>query len=136
MPFDTFYIPGARNVQAARIFTLRPGQQIAGVSLRLPKPLLFGDLYVDVKWRSGLPAAGGARAFADWNGVRADFQRAPIATNRVKLRLALNRQYEIRVDWIDPKPGKFLFVEGAAGQRIDFTRDGESLEIQLKTEHP
>jgi hypothetical protein len=136
MPFDSVYVPGTQNVSSARVFAIQPGQEITSVLLRLPRPLPFGDLYVDVKWPDGSPALGGARAFAEWNRARADFEQAPAITNRVKLRLALERPYEIRVDWIDAKPGKFLFVEGAAPQTLDFTRDGQTLELQLKAPRP
>jgi hypothetical protein len=56
--------------------------------------------------------------------------------HRVKLRLALKRKYDIGVDWIDAKPGKFLFVKGAAPDTIDFMRDGQTLELRLKAAHP
>lgn len=136
MPFDSVYVPGTQNVSAARVFTIQPGQHITSVLLRLPGPLPFGDLYVDVKWPDGSPALGGARAFAEWNRARADFERAPPTTNRVRLRLALERTYEISVDWIDAKPGRFLFVEGAAPQTLNFTRDGQTLELRLKAARP
>ena len=136
MPFDAVYVPGTQNTRSARIFAIQPGQQLTGISLRLPKPLRFGDAYVDVTWPDGSPALGGARAFAEWNGARADFERAPNSTNRVGLRVALKRRYSIRVDWIDAKPGKFLFVEGAAPGTLDFTRDGQILKLQHKASHP
>jgi len=136
MPFDSVYVPGTRNVSEARVFAIQPRQQMTGVSLRLPGALSFGDLYVDVKWPDGSPALGGARAFAEWNGARADFERAANATSRVKLRLALGRKYDIRVDWIDAKPGKFLFVEGTSGQTLDFTRDGQTTELRLNAPRP
>jgi hypothetical protein len=104
--------------------------------LHLPKPLPFGDLYVEVKWPDGSPALGGARAWAEWKKAEAGFGGAPASTNRVKLRLALERRYEIRVDWTDFKPGKFLFVEGAAPQTLDFTHDGQVVEMRLKNPHP
>jgi hypothetical protein len=136
MPFDPVYAPGTQDVSAARVLTIQPGQQMTDVSLRLPKSLSFGDLYVDVTWPDGSPALGGARAFAEQGGARADFEGAPNATNRVKLRLALARKYEIRVDWIDAKPGKFLFVEGVGPQILDFTRDGQITELRLKVPRP
>jgi hypothetical protein len=136
MPFDSVYVPGTRNVSEARVFAIQPGQQMTGVSLRLPGALAFGDLYVDVKWPDGSPALGGARAFAASNGARVDFQRAPDATNRVKLRLALGRKFDIWVDWLDAKPGKFLFVDGASRQTLDFTRNGQTTELRLKAPRP
>jgi hypothetical protein len=136
MPFDAVYVPGTQDVSAARVFVIQPGHQVTGVSLRLPKPLPFGDFWVDVTWPDGSPAVGGARAFAEWNGARADFESAPNSTNRVKLRLALVRRYEIHVDWIDTKPGKFLFVEGAASRTLDFKRNGQTLELRLKAPRP
>jgi hypothetical protein len=136
MPFDAVYAPGTQDIPAARVFAVQPGREVSGVSLRLPMALPFGDLYVDVKWPDGEPAIGGARAFAEWNGARADFESARKTTNRVTLRLALERRYEIRVDWIDAKPGKFLFVEGAASQTLHFTRDGQTLELRLKAHRP
>jgi len=132
MPFDSVYAPGTQDLSSARVFVVQPGEHVNDLSLKLPHSLAFGDLYVDVTWPDGSPARGGARAFADWNGTRADFERAPIETNRVKLRLALHTNYEVRVDWIDSKPGKFLFVEGAATKMVEFTRDGASLELRLK----
>ena len=132
MPFDPVYAPGTQDLSSARVFVVPPGEHVNDLSLKLPRPLTVGELYVDVTWPDGSPARGGARAFADWNGARADFERAPNETNRVKLRLAVQRKYEIRVDWIDAKPGKFLFVEGAATKTVEFTRDGQSLELRLK----
>jgi hypothetical protein len=136
MPFDTVYAPGTQSASAARVFGIQPGQVIADVVLHLPKPLPFGDLYVEVKWPDGSPALGGARAWAEWKKAEAGFGGAPASTNRVKLRLALERRYEIRVDWTDFKPGKFLFVEGAAPQTLDFTHDGQVVEMRLKNPHP
>jgi len=136
MPFDPVYVPGTQNISKARVFAIQPGQQMTGVSLRLPRAVSFGDLYVDVKWPEGSPALDGARAFAEWNGARVDFQDAPNMSNRVKLRLALGRKYEIRVDWINDRPGKFLFVEGASRQTLDFTRDGQTTELRLRAPRP
>jgi len=136
MPFDTVYVPGTQYVSAARVFAVQPGQQMTDVSLRLPEPLPFGNLYIDVKWPDGSPALGGARAFAEWNGARADFERAPNMSARVKLRLAFRRKYEVKVDWIDVKPGKFLLVEGVSPQTLDFTRDGQTVEFRLTAPRP
>jgi hypothetical protein len=136
MPFDPVYVPGTQDVQSARVFDIPPGQKTTGVSLQLPKPLAFGTLYVDVKWPDGSPAVGGARASADWKGARADFESAPAADNRVKLRLALGREYKIRADWIDAKPGKFLFVEGASPESLEFMQDGQTTELRLKAPRP
>lgn len=134
-PFDPTYVPGTQDVSAARVFAIRPGQQVTDVSLRLPGSLPFGDLYVDVKWPDGSPALHGARAVAEWNGARADFQSAPKKTNRVKLRLALERRYKIKVDWADTIAGEFLVVEGEA-QTVDFTRDGQMVGLPLKGKRP
>ena len=136
MPFDTVYAPGTENIAGARVFAIQRDAQVTGVSLRLPRSLPFGDLYVDVMWPDGTPALGGARAWARWNGAEAGFEPAPSATNRVKLRLALERKYEIQVEWIDAKPGKLLSVEGAELRTLDFTRDGQILELRLKTPRP
>jgi hypothetical protein len=135
MPFDSFFAPGTQDVSKARVFTVQPGQEVTGVTLRLPRPLLFGGLYVRVYWPDGSPALDGARAFADWNGAQAGFERAE-AGNEVKLRLALNRKYQIRVDWLNGKPGKFLFVEGGAPSTVDFTTDRQRVELRLKSARP
>ena len=134
-PYEPFYVPGTHVALAARVFTIKPNSQVTGVTLQLPKPLAFGDLYVDVKWPDGSPASEGARAFARNNGAYADNGRAPAASNRVKLRLALGRKYEIRIDWLNDKPGKFLYVEGVT-KIIDFTRDGIVTELRLNTIRP
>ena len=102
----------------------------------MPTPLSFGDLYVDVKWPDGSLAVGGARATAELNGARADFKNASNSSNRVKLRLALGRKYDISVDWIDAKPGRFLYVKGAGPHALEFTRDGEIIELPLKDPRP
>lgn len=135
-PFDPVFAPGTQDVSAARIFAVQPGRQVTGVSVQLPKPLPFGDLFVDVKWPDGSPALGGARAVAYWNGTRAGSEWAPKETNRVKLRLALGRHYSIGADWIDAKPGKFLYVDEGRPLPLDFTRDGQVTEIRLESPHP
>ena len=135
VPYEPFYAPGTHNALAARVFTIKPNSQVTGVTLQLPKPLAFGDLFVDVKWPDGSPALEGARAFASSNGAYADDGRAPAATNRVKLRLALGRKYKIRVDWLNDKSGKFLHVEGEV-KIIDFTKDGIITELKLNTIRP
>lgn len=134
-PYEAFYAPGTHNALAARVFTIKPNSQVTGVTLQLPKPLAFYDLFVDVKWPDGSPALEGARAFASSNGAYADDGLAPAATNRVKLRLALGRKYKIRVDWLNDKPGKFLHVEGET-KIIDFNRDGIITELKLNTIRP
>ena len=135
MPYEPFYASGTHNALAARVFTIKPNSQVTGVTLQLPKPLAFYDLFVDVKWPDGSPALEGARAFASSNGAYADDGLAPAATNRVKLRLALGRKYKIRIDWLNDKPGKFLYVEGGT-QIIDFTKDGIITELKLNTIRP
>ena len=116
MPFDPVCAPGTQDLSSARVVSVQPGEHVNDLSLQLPRPLAFGDLYVDVTWPDGSPARGGARAFANWNGARADFKQAPKETNRVKLRLALKRNYEVRVDWIDAKPGKMSLC-GTCGDK-------------------
>jgi hypothetical protein len=136
MPFDTAFAPGTQDPTAARVFDIHPGQQVTGVTFQLPPSLPFGDLYVDVKWPNGLRVSGGARAFAEWNGARAAFETAPALTNRVTLRLALGRKYEITVDWLDAKPGKFLYVDPAAPQTVEFLQPGQIIELHLKDPRP
>jgi hypothetical protein len=137
MPFDPYFVPGTYAAEAARVFSVRPGEAVTGVVLKLPKPLPFGSLYVDVVWPDGTPALGGARAFAETNGARADFERASMGSNRVKLRLALDRMYDVRVDWLDSKPREyFWFVEGEDTKTLDFTRDGQVVELRLKSPKP
>lgn len=136
MPFDPNYVPGTQDLSKARVFEIKPGQEITDITLRLLKPLPFGNLYVHVKWPDGSAATGGARASAYWNGSQAALVLRPAKTNRVKLRLALNRQYKIRADWLNFKPGRFLFVESDGSQTVDFTKSGQSLEIRLKSSHP
>jgi Carboxypeptidase regulatory-like domain len=132
MPFDAFFAPGTRDVVNAQVFALQADQQLTGVTLRLPEPLPFGDLFVDVKWPDGTAAVDGARAFSRWNGVRADSGLAPKGTNRVKLRLALNRKYEITVDWFSNNSLANHYVTGATPQTVDFARDGQTVELRLK----
>jgi hypothetical protein len=137
MPFDPYYAPGTHRLEAARLFFVKPGEDVTGVFLLLPKPLPFGDLYVDVMWPDGTPAVDGARAFASTNNANADFERAPSASNRVKLRVALNRKYRVHVDWLDFKPREyFRFVEGGEPKTLDFTRNGQTIELRLKTPRP
>jgi hypothetical protein len=137
MPFDTVYAPGTQEVTRARVFEIRPGQELTGVALQLPPPLLFGDLYVDVQWPDGSPASGGARANASWNGANADFQDAPSDGNRVKLRLAVGRTYEVGGDWLYWRLGqRFLYVKGAHRRTLDFKRDGQVIKVRLEASRP
>jgi hypothetical protein len=134
MPFDPYYVPGTHAVEGAQVFSVKPDDAVTGLALRLPKPLPFGSLYVDVVWTNGTPARNGARAFAEANGARADVERAPMGSNRVTLKLALDRTYDVRVDWTD-KHGKG-WVEGKDTKTLDFTRDGQVVELRLKSPQP
>lgn len=136
MPFDPFYAPGVGDSTAARIFEVKPGQEAQAGTLRLPPPLPFGDLHVEVRWPDGSPARGGARAFAVFNGARAAFEQAPRASNNVRLRLALGRTYLITADWLDTSERRFLHVEGGKGLTVDFTQDGQTVEVRLPTLRP
>lgn len=40
MPFYTVFAPGTQDVAQARVFALNPGQQLMGVTLRLPRALI------------------------------------------------------------------------------------------------
>ena len=134
LPFDTTYLPGVSYVGKARLFELTPAQQVTGAVFRLPKPLPFGRLLVDVEWPNGLPAIG-ARAFAEWNGHQSAFEEAAAKTNRVTLPLALGRSYSIGADWIGIGP-ESKFVEGAETKSMYFTRDGQQVKIRLKYPDP
>jgi hypothetical protein len=136
MPFDPLYVPGTQRLDSARVFSVQPGSDETGVQLRLPQPLPFGSLYVDVLWPDGTPAIDGARAFADIGRARADFEHCPKASNRVTLRLAVHRQYEVRVDWLDAKPGNFRLVDGGEPQKVDFMKDGQTVQLRLKAQKP
>jgi hypothetical protein len=131
--FEPTYVSDATTATAARIFTLKPDDQVTGVLLRLPKPLPFGDLFVHVEWPDGSPATGGARAFARWNGLHAAFEHAAIDGNRVKLSLALGRTYEISADWLS---NKFMLIDGEESQSVVFSQDGQSVTIRLKEPRP
>jgi hypothetical protein len=136
MPFDPLYVPGTQRLESARVLSVQPGSNETGVQLRLPPPLPFGSLHVDVLWPDGTSAIDGARAFADFGRARADFEHSPKTSNRVTLRLALHRKYEVRVDWLDAKPGNFSLVEGGEPQNVDFMEDGQTIQLRLKTQKP
>ncbi len=135
MPFDPVYAPGTQEMRAAQVFNLGPDETVADVDLRLPQPLAFGVLRVDVLWPDGSPATDGARAFADdARSARADFANAARSSNRAGLRLALGRKYEVRADWLSVG-ARFLFV-GSNPRTVEFTRDGQIVEIRLREPKP
>jgi hypothetical protein len=135
-PYDPVYVPSAGGIAAARIFTVKPGEQVTGVILTLPKPLPFGSLFVDVLWPDASQATGGARAFANWTGRRSAFERAPAEGNRVKLPLALGRTYEISADWLSDKNRQFVVIGGEKSQSVVFIHDGQTVTIRLKEPRP
>lgn len=136
LPFDTVYAPGTLNLSEARVVVVPPGEHLTGVSLQLPEALPFGDLFVDVLWPDGSPALGGAAAFADWNSVRAAVEHAPKSENRVKLRLALGREYEVQAAWSGEIDGRRYRGNTSVPQTINFTESGQTIQIYLKDRHP
>lgn len=135
MPFDPVYAPGTQDLRSAHAFNLGPDETVADVDLRLPQPLAFGVLHVDVLWPDGSPATDGARAFAnDARSARADFASAAWSSNRVDLRLALGREYRVRADRLS-LGARFLFVESNR-RTVEFTRDGQIVEIRLREPKP
>lgn len=135
MPFDPVYAPGTQDLRSARVFDLRPDEALEGVNLRLPPPLPFGVLRVDVLWPDGSPATDGARAVADdARSARADFARASPSSNRINLQLALGRKYVVSADWLS-RGAKFLVVESEP-LAVEFTRDGQTVEIRLREPKP
>jgi hypothetical protein len=135
-PYDTVYVPAAASVDAARVFTLKPDDQVKGVILRLPQPLPFANLFVDVLWPDGSPATAGARAFAEWNGRRSALERAPVEGNRVRLPLALGRTYQISADWLSDRNHQFVLVGGEKNQSVAFSQEGQTVTIRLKETRP
>lgn len=136
VPEDPVYVPGTTVVSHARIFTLRPDEQVNGVLFRLPPPLPLAELFVDVLWPDKTPAKGGARAEASSRGRRNAFERAPATTNRVKLPLVPGRTYEISVDWLSDRIGRFVIIEGAGSQSIQFDHQGQVVSLVLKESEP
>lgn len=134
--YDTVYAPGVQTLAKARIFTVKPTEKVTGVTLRLPPPLPFGYLYVDVQWSDGSPATGGARAKARWRESRAAFEDAPKSGNRVALPVALNRHYEISADWLSDAPGHFTFLTSKNPVPVDFAKDGQIVTIRLDAMPP
>jgi hypothetical protein len=131
-PSDAVYAPGTTEPTSARIFILRPGEQVRGVALNLPRHSRLGKLFVDVQWPDGSPATGGAGAFATRYGQRNAFERAPKAGGRVTLSLAVGRTYDISVNWFSDEKGQIEFVEGASSQTVDFSHDGQAVTLTLK----
>ncbi|MFN7921446.1 MAG: carboxypeptidase-like regulatory domain-containing protein [Bryobacteraceae bacterium] len=135
MPFDPYYAPGVQQMSQARVFDFKPGENLDGVTLRLPPPLPFADLYVDVVWPDGTPAVDMARAVADWGNARAAYETAPNGSRRVKLRLVPRRKYKIRASWIHDSGERFLYV-GSTAEALDFTKAGQVMTIPLKSPRP
>jgi hypothetical protein len=136
--FDPVYAPDStQSLESAKPFQLKPGAAVTGASIRMPDPLPFGDLYVEVLWPDGTPANGGAFASATAdNGSRAGEAKAgDHETNRVRLELALNRDYSIRGIWLlfDPE---YVRIEGESPAKIHFNRHGQTVRVTLKEKWP
>jgi hypothetical protein len=137
MPFDPVYVPGVQELSAAQVFRVPVNSVVAGVTLQLPRPLPFRTLYVDVVWPDGSAAIQGARATAEFDGARAAFEDAPEATNRVALSLALGRIYDIEADWLNWDVGRpMLTVDGMAPVKVNFTQDGQVVQLKLRASRP
>jgi hypothetical protein len=137
MPFDPVYAPGVQRISEARVFNLAANSHVKDVVIPLPAPLEFGNLYVDVLWPDGSPAKDGARATAEYDGSRADFQSALETTNRVKLSLALGRTYDVEADWFHWAVDERAFsVDGLVPVKVKFTKDGQVVQLRLKESRP
>lgn len=130
-PFDSTYVPGTQKLAEARVFSVLPREHLTGIVLQLPPPLPLGELFVDVVWPDGKPARGGARAFAHWNGARAAFENAPQFENRVKLRLALGRSYQVTADWLVARPERFSHTDLGPAQTVDFQTSGQVVILKV-----
>lgn len=130
-PFDSTYAPGTQKLAEARVFSLMPREHLTGIALQLPPPLPLGELFVDVVWPDGKPARGGARAFAHWNGARAAFENAPESGNRVKLRLALGRSYQVTADWLELGPGPSRHADDGPARTVDFQASGQVVTLKV-----
>ena len=108
-----------------------PREHLTGIALQLPPPLPLGELFVDVVWPDGKPARGGARAFAHWNGARAAFENAPESENRVKLRLALGRSYQVTADWLELGPGPSRHADDGPTRTVDFQASGQVVTLKV-----
>jgi hypothetical protein len=72
MPFDTVYAPGTQDLAEAQVFNVPIEQAITNVTIQVPEPLPFGEVYVDVLWADGSPALDQARVVAQSKGLSAD----------------------------------------------------------------
>ncbi len=133
LPFDTTYMPGVSDPGKARLLELTPTQQVTGVQLRLPKPLLFGWLIVLMEWADGSPAFRGG-ASADWNGMASATNTAIEKSNRVGLHLALGRTYVVKANWWDHRNRRS--IDGIEGKQVNFTSNGQTVTLRLKEGPP
>lgn len=134
LPINPTFLPGVADASKALIIEPSPGNSVDELYFKLPEPLPFGRLFVDVEWSNGSPAHG-ARAFAEWNGDQSAFDEAAPKTNRVTLPIALGRNYSIGANWIGIGP-ESKFIEGVEPKSIYFARDGQRVRIRLNGPDP
>lgn len=131
MPFLPVYVPGTGNISEARVFTVKPNEEIGNIELRLPRPLPFGELFVTVLWADGSPVLRGAVVQAQEGKVDVGIERTSDPAP-VRVPLAIGRRYN-------------LAVRGRLSQRYDspvtdrsveFTHHGQTLEVRLDAQAP
>ncbi len=128
-PYDPTYAPGP--------FNMKPGETRTGVVLKLPPPLPFGDLEVEVLWPDGTPARDTARASADLGEAHAGFADADPGSHIVRLPLALGRKYNIRAEWYRVTQNRrSVYLDPTPPQPVYFTRNGQRIAIRLTEPRP
>ena len=131
-PFDATYSPGTPTLGAAQIFSLQRDEQVSGIVFRLPPPLPFAHLLVEVRWPDGSPATNGARASAEWNGAESAREQALKSSHQVRLPLALGRSYAISASWFSDRASGYAWAHGAEVKQVLFTRDHQTITLRLK----
>ncbi len=135
-PFDATYSPGTPTLGAAQIFSLQRDEQVTGIVFRLPPPLPFAHLLVEVRWPDGSPATNGAQASAEWNGSESAREGAPKSSHQVRLPLALGRSYTISASYFSDRASGYAWADGAEVKQVFFTRDQQRVTLYLKEKVP
>mgnify|MGYP003352003781 CR=1 FL=1 len=112
LPWPGTFYPGVGAFAAARIFPLRPNENVTEMQLLLPPPLAVRTAHVRVLWANGRPAKG-ARLLsypADQPESMSVLTRAARG-DLVEVRLLRESSYRLKADWWPERGAEFVESE-------------------------